>query len=92
MDLGEESGLTLKKKRNKRNTTDTMTNADNEDDLTLLANAPAQAQPLLLNQEKAARDIGLNVIADKRLSIFYKKDSAIPNLFVKLLKLVDQII
>ena len=42
-----------------------MTNADNADDIALLANTPAQAETLLHNLERVATGIGLHVNADK---------------------------
>ena len=51
----------------KRHKTDAWTNtdADNADDIALLANTPAQAESLLHSRKRAAGCIGLHVNADK---------------------------
>ena len=60
--LTEENGLALKKRaRSRRYPAGTITDADYADDITLLANTPAQAESLLDSLEQAAGDIGLHV-------------------------------
>ena len=59
--LIKENGLTLKKTRGRWYPTETMTDTNYADDLILLANTPAQVEPLLYSLEQASRDIGLYV-------------------------------
>ena len=54
-----------KKARSRQYPAKTITNADIEDDIALLANRPAQEKFLLLNLEQAAGDIGIHVNANK---------------------------
>ena len=49
------------KKRSRRYPEITITDADYDDDLALLANAPTQAKTLLHSLERAAASIGLHV-------------------------------
>ena len=71
-----------KKRYKKRNTTsksrknkNAWKKEDNPDDITLLANTPAQAESLLHRVERAASGIGLHVNADKaKFMCFNKKD------------------
>ena len=63
-------GWTLMKKkkqiqRGKWISAETVIDADNSDDLVLLANTPAQSRSLLHSLEQAARDVSLYVNSDK---------------------------
>ena len=66
--------------------------ADYADDLTHLANTPAQAISLLYSLEQAARDIGLFVNSDKTDFMCFKQDGATSSLNDKLLMLLDKFI
>ena len=59
------NGFKLTKKRSRRYSAQTITDADNADDIALLANPPAKAETLLHSLEREAVDIGLHVNADK---------------------------
>ena len=64
IDLMKENGFTFSK-ASRRYPAQTITDADYADDLTLLANTPAQAQSILHSLEWEAGGIGLHVNADK---------------------------
>ena len=76
-----------KKARSRRYPAETMTDADEADDLALLVNTPAQVESLLHNLEQAAGSIGLNV--NETEYICFKQKGAVSILSVKPLKLVD---
>ena len=59
------NGLKLTKERSRRYLAKTIRDADNADDIALLANSSAQAETLLHCLERAAISIGLHVNADK---------------------------
>ena len=59
---------------------ETVTDADYENDLALLAHVPAQAESLLYNQEKAARGIGLYHNLDKIETMCFNQDCSISSL------------
>ena len=61
----KENGFTLKKARNRQYLAETIIEADNGVDITLLANTPTQAKCLLHSLEQAAGGIGHHVNADK---------------------------
>ena len=61
----KENGFELTKKRSRREPWKTITDADNDDDIAILANAPNQAETLLHSLELAAAGIGLHVNAHK---------------------------
>ena len=61
----KENGFKLAKERSRRYPAQTITDADYADDITLLANTPAQAETLLHSLERAAAGIDLHVNADK---------------------------
>ena len=65
IDKIKENGFELTKKRSRRYPTQTTTDADNTDDIALLANVPAQAETLLHSLEQAATVIFLHVNAHK---------------------------
>ena len=65
VDLIKENGFTLAKERSKRYPTQTITDMDYADDISLLANTPIQAKSLLHSLEQAAASIDLHVNTDK---------------------------
>ena len=65
IDKIKENGFELTKKRSRRYSAKTITNADYADDIAILANTPAQAETLLHSQERAVAGIGLHVNAYK---------------------------
>ena len=74
----KENGFTPKvaKKgtRSRRYPTQNITDADNADDIALLANAPTQAKSLMHNLDQAAAScIDYNVNADKREYVCFNK-------------------
>ena len=56
---------------------ETITDADNADDLALLTNTPAQGKFQLHSLEQAARGIGLNVNLDRTESMRFSQDGSI---------------
>ena len=78
----------LTKKRSIRYPAKTITDADNADDLALLANKPNQAETLLHSLERAAAGIGLHVNAHKTEYMCYNQTSNITTLDAASLKLV----
>ena len=65
IDKIKENSFKLTKKRSRRYPAKTITDADNADDIALLANAPAQAETILYSGEQAAAGIGLHINAYK---------------------------
>ena len=65
IDKIKENGFELTKKRSRRYTSKTITDADYADDIAILANTPDQAETLLHSLEQAAIGIGLHVNAHK---------------------------
>ena len=63
IDKIKENGIKLRKERSRRYPAKTITDADNADDIALLANAPTQAETLLHSLERAAAGIGFHVNA-----------------------------
>ena len=61
----KENGFTLAKERSRRYPAQTITDADNADDIGPLANTPTPAESLLHRLEQAAGSIGLHVHGDK---------------------------
>ena len=61
-----ENSFKLAKERSRRYPSQTITDADNADDIVLLVNSPAQAKSLLHSLEQEAGGIGLQVNADKQ--------------------------
>ena len=57
----EENGFQLTKKRSRRYSAKTITDADYADDIAILTNAPTQARTLLHSLERAAAGIGHHV-------------------------------
>ena len=69
IELMKENGFKLAKKRSRRYPAQTITDADNADDIGLLANTPAQAESLLHSLERAAANIGLHVNTQDRMRV-----------------------
>ena len=65
IDQIRENGFELTKKRSGKYPAKTITDADNADDIAILANTPNQAETLLHSLERAAAGIGLHFNAHK---------------------------
>ena len=76
--------------KSRRSSAHTITDVDYIDDISLLANTPAQAESLLHSLERAAGGIGLHVNADKTEFICFNQRGGISTLKRALLKLVDK--
>ena len=61
IDKMEDNVFKLTKESSRRYPVHTITDADYADDITLLANTPAQAETLLHSQERAAAGLGLHI-------------------------------
>ena len=68
----------------------TITDADNSDDIAILANAPTQAETLLHSQERASVGINLHVNAHKTEYMCFNQTGDISTLNSTSLKLVDK--
>ena len=85
-----ENGFVLTKKRSRRYPAKTITDANNADDIALLANPPNQAETLLHSLERAATGIGLHVNAHKTEFLCFNQKGEISTLDGTSLKLVDK--
>ena len=90
IDKIEENGFELTKKRSRRYSKKTITDADYADDITILANRPNQAETLLDSLEQAAAGIGLHVNAHKTENMCFNQTGDISTLDGTSLKLVDK--
>ena len=90
IDKIRENGFELTKKRSRRYSTKTITDADYADDIAILANTPNQAETLLHNLERAAAGIGLHVNAHKTEYMCCNQTGNISTLDGTLLKLVEK--
>ena len=79
----------LKKERNRRYPTQTITDTDWTDDIVLLVNTPAQTETLLYCLEGAAAGRGPHVNADKMEYMCFNQRGDIFTLNRNSLKLVD---
>ena len=70
IDLIKENVFILKKTRSIKHPAETMTDANNIDEVVLLANTPVQAESQLHSMEQAAGDIGLYMNSDKAEFMF----------------------
>ena len=86
-----ENGFELKKKRSRRYTAKTITDADYADNIAILANTPNQAEILLHSLERDTAGIGLHVNAHKTEYMCYNETGDISTLDGTPLKLVDKI-
>ena len=68
----------------------TITNADNADDLAILANTPDQVETLLHSLVRAAAGIGLHVNAHKTEYMYFNQTGDISTLDGSSLKIVDK--
>ena len=90
IDKVKENGFKLTKERSRRYPAKTITDTDYADDITLLANTPAQAETLLHCLERAAAGIGLHVNAHKTEYMCFNQTGDISTLNSSPLKLVDK--
>ena len=88
--LTKENVFTLKKARSWQYPAQTITDADNADDIVLLANTPTQAESLLHCLEQVAGGICLHVNVDETEYICFNKKRGISTLNGGSLKLVDK--
>ena len=86
----KQNGFELTKKRSRRYPATTITDADNADDIAILANTPDQAETLLHSLERAAASTGLYVNAHKTEYMCYNQTGDISTLEGTSLKLVDK--
>ena len=89
IDKIRENGFELTKKRSRRYPAKTITDADNADDIAILANTPNQTETLLHNLERAAAGIGLHVNAHKTEYTCYNQTGDISTLDGTSMKRVD---
>ena len=90
IDEMKENGFKLTKERSRKYPAKTITNADNADDIALLANAPAQAETLLHSLKRAAASIDFHVNAHKTEHMCFNQTGDISTLNGSSLKLVDK--
>ena len=90
IDKIRENGFELTKKRSRRYSATTITDADYADDIAILANTSDQAETLLHSLERAAASIGLYVNAHKTEYMCYNQTGDIFTLEGTPLKLVDK--
>ena len=90
IDKIRENGLKLTKKRSRMYPAKTITDADDADDIALLANTPNQAETLLHSLERNAAGIGLHVNAHKTEYKCYNQTCNITTLDGASLKLVEK--
>ena len=86
----KENGFKLAKEKSRRYPVQTITNADNTDDIGLLANSPVLAESLLHSLERAECGIGLHVNADKTEYMWFNQRGDISTRKCGPLKLVDK--
>ena len=90
IDKIRENGFELKKKRSRRYSVKTITDAYYAEDIALLANTPNQAETLLHSLEQAAAGIGLHVNAHKTEYMCFNQAGDISTLDGTSLKLGDK--
>ena len=86
----EENSFKLTKKRRRRYLAKTITDANNSDDIALLANATAQAETLLHSLEPGAAGISLHINVHKIEYMCFNQTGDISTLNGSSLKLVDK--
>ena len=86
----KENSFKLAKERSRRYPAQTITNADNADDIALLANTSAQAESSLHSLERVAGGVGHHVNADKTEYMCFDQRGNISTLKGGPLKLVDK--
>ena len=92
IDKIKENCFELTKKRSRRYTAKTITDADYTNDIAILANAPAKAETLLHSSERAAVGIGLHFNAHKTEYLCFNQTGEISTLNGSSLKPVDKFI
>ena len=90
IDKIRENGFELIKKRSRRYPAKTITDADNTDDISILANTPNQAETLLYSVQRAAAGIGIHVNIHKTEYMCYNQTGDISTLHGTPLKQVDK--
>ena len=85
IDLIKENSFTIKTKRQQKIVTD----ADNVDDLALLANTPTQVDSLLYSLEQATGGISPYVNANNKVDVYFELKGTISTQSGQPLKLVD---
>ena len=90
IDKIKENGFKLTKKRSRRDSAKTITDANYADDIAILANTPNQAETLLHSLEQAAAGIDLHVNAHKTEYMCFNQTGDISTLDGTSLKLVDK--
>ena len=90
IDTIKENSFELTKKRSRRYSAETITDADFADDTALLANTPAQAETLLHSLERSAIGIDFHVNAHKTEYMYFNQTSDISTLNGSSLKLLDK--
>ena len=90
IDLMKENGFTLAKERSRRYPSQTIMDADDDDDIAFLTNSPAQAESQLHSLEQAAGGIGLHVNADKTEFMYFNQRADISTLNGGSLKHMDK--
>ena len=88
--LRKDNGFKLTKERSRIYSAQTITEADYDVDIALLANTPAQAKTLLHNVERAATGLGFHVNADKTEYMCFNQRCDITTLNGRSLKLEDK--
>ena len=91
IDFMKDNGIKLTKERSRRHPAPTITDADDGDDIALLANTLAQAKNLLHSMERATASIGLHVNAEKTEYMCFNQRGDISTHNGSSLKLVDKI-
>ena len=90
IDKIKENGFELTKKRSRRYSAKTITDADYANDIAILTNTPTQAETLLHNLERAAAGTGLYVNAYKMEYMCFNQTGDIYTRGSSSLKLVDK--
>ncbi len=90
IDKIRDNGFELTKKRSRRYPAKTINDADSAEDRALLPNAPAQAETLTHNLERAAAVIGLHVNAHKTEYMCFNQTGDISTRGSSSLKLLDK--
>ncbi len=90
IDKIRENGFELTKKRSRRYPAKTITDADNADDIAILANTLNQAETQLRSLERATAGIGIHVNAYKTEYMCFNQTGDISTLEGTSLKLVDK--
>ena len=89
IDKMKDNGFKLAMEIRRRYPAQTITKADNTDDIALLANTPTQTKSLLHSLERVVGSIGLHVNADKTEYMYFNQRGHISIIIGESLKLVD---